>query len=325
MENKKLLKYLLNDLTEIDSILNEHKGNYFDEMEMEFFRNRVKGARKLIQMFIDQEVPEPVSVQKSSEKQIVQEPDKMGSIINAFAPEIEISMTKPTQEPVTKENVITDMLPKPTFEQIVEAVKPKEIVIPDPVVPVQNIEKELKKTIVKETDTELNMPMDQDSKEHVFGKLASAIGNTVEAIAADEDKSEVLKPAVEKTIQASVQKELTLDDEIPNEHNKRLGDSFTKEKSVNDLRSDDVSKLEHKLSNMPLTNLQAAIGINDRFQYVRELFDGKPELYAKTVNDLDEMNNLKDAVSYLQNNFKWKKTDTSLKFVSLIKRRFPNE
>jgi len=123
-----------------------------------------------------------------------------------------------------------------------------------------------------------------------------------------------------------VQQELQMEDEEPVDiHNKRLGDSFLKEKSVNDLMSDDFSKLEYKLSNRPVSSIQSAIGINDRFQYIRELFEGSTDNFVKTVADLDSMNNIKDAVNYLQSNFKWKKNETSLKFVNLIKRRFPNE
>jgi hypothetical protein len=124
----------------------------------------------------------------------------------------------------------------------------------------------------------------------------------------------------------SVQKELELEEDEPVDvHNKRLGDSFLKEKSVNDIRSDDLSKLEHKLSNLPLSSIQSAIGINDRFQYIRELFEGSADNFVKAVAELDSMNDMKEAVDYLQTNFKWKKNEASLKFVNLIKRRFPNE
>ncbi|HSH20260.1 MAG TPA: hypothetical protein VLA03_07390, partial [Draconibacterium sp.] len=108
-------------------------------------------------------------------------------------------------------------------------------------------------------------------------------------------------------------------------HNKRLGDSFLKEKSLNDLMSGDSSKLEHKLSNRPVSSIQSAIGINDRFQYIRELFEGSADNFVKAVSDLDSMEDIKEAVDYLQTNFKWKKNDTSLKFINLIKRRFPHE
>ena len=67
------------------------------------------------------------------------------------------------------------------------------------------------------------------------------------------------------------------------------------------------------------------VGINDRFQYIRELFDGSSDKYTEAVSSLDSMSNINEAVAYLQHNFKWKKNETSLKFVNLIKRRFANE
>jgi hypothetical protein len=101
----------------------------------------------------------------------------------------------------------------------------------------------------------------------------------------------------------------------------RLGDSFLKGKSVNDIITDQ-HKLEFKLSNRPVSSIRAAIGINDRFQYIRELFDNDARKFLNTVEVLDSMNNIKEAVEHLRKNFKWTKTETSLKFVNLVRRRF---
>ncbi len=101
----------------------------------------------------------------------------------------------------------------------------------------------------------------------------------------------------------------------------RLGDSFLKGKSVNDVINEQV-KLEYKLSNRPVSSIQTAIGINDRFQYIRELFDGDSKKFVEAVKTLDSMTNIKEAIDYLRANYKWKKNETSLKFVNLVKRRF---
>lgn len=103
-----------------------------------------------------------------------------------------------------------------------------------------------------------------------------------------------------------------------------LGDSFLKGRSINDILTDQ-NKLEFKLSNRPVESIKTAIGINDRFQYIRELFDGSPEKFADAVQTLDSKQNIKEAVDYLRHNFKWKKSETSLKFVNLVKRRFQND
>lgn len=102
----------------------------------------------------------------------------------------------------------------------------------------------------------------------------------------------------------------------------RLGESFTKEKSVNDAVNLDNTKLEHKLSNRPVSSIQSAIGINDRFQYIRELFDGDADAFSKTVKELDSKADIGDATKYIRENFNWEKNETSLKFVQLVKRRF---
>ncbi len=104
----------------------------------------------------------------------------------------------------------------------------------------------------------------------------------------------------------------------------RLIDSFMKGKSVNDLVTDQ-QKLEFKLSNRPVTSIQKAIGINDRFQFIRELFDNDNEKFLQTVKSLDSMNTMTDALHFLRNHFKWHKSETSLKFLNLVKRRFADE
>lgn len=128
-----------------------------------------------------------------------------------------------------------------------------------------------------------------------------------------------------KEEQVASEKEVELDEPPAENAGKRLGDSFLIEKSVNDLMGDESGKLEHKLSNRPVTSIQSAINLNDRFQYIRELFEGSADTFSKTVEEIDKMENLKEAVNYMQQNFKWKKNEISLKFINLVKRRFPNE
>ena len=161
------------------------------------------------------------------------------------------------------------------------------------------------------------------------GVIVEEIVNYVEETLAEIDneelgsvKSETVKPSVAEF----EHHELTLEDKPEGSNGtKRLGDSFAKDRSLNDLITDDSVKLEHKISNLPVSSMQAAIGINDMFQYIRELFDGNSDFYNETVAKLDSMKDIKEAVVFLQNNYKWKKTEVSLKFVNLLKRRFPNE
>lgn len=282
MENKKLLKYLLKDLSELEEMFTESGKNSFDDLEMEFIQNRVAGAKKLVQMFLEHENIIPAesntdsSFQHKSElHQLDFSNEKTGVWIEEVNTEI---------KSVEKTSEITEKVKAPgivVHESIPEVLK--EVEVPEP-------------EIVKVNEVKIQ-----------------------------EQQVEEVPEQTAKMRPAAVQQELRLDDEEPADiQNKRLGDLFSKEKSVNDLLSDS-SKLENKLSNRPVDNLQSAIGINDRFQYIRELFEGSADNFVKTVAELDSMDDIKDAVDYLQTNFKWKKNETSLKFVNLIKRRFPHE
>ena len=279
MENKKLLKYLLKDLSELDEMFAEKDKNCFDDFEMEFIQNRVAGAKRLVQLFFEHEKEKPAETMFDAPSHQKTELQNL-EILKGKA---KIKVEEKTPEIISEEKISEVIVEEKIHETSIEE-------------KIQVVENEI---------------------------AAPEIAKVPEVVIHEKTLNELQKV---RTHSVAVQQELQMEDEEPVDiHNKRLGDSFSKEKSVNDLMSEDFSKLEHKLSNRPVSSIQSAIGINDRFQYIRELFEGSADNFVKTVADLDSMDDIKDAVNYLQTNFKWKKNETSLKFVNLIKRRFPNE
>jgi len=107
----------------------------------------------------------------------------------------------------------------------------------------------------------------------------------------------------------------------PSAPRKTVAEIFVQEKSLNDLLPPGKT-IDHQLSGTPLASLEAAIGLNDRFQFIRELFSHDPGLFNETVKEIDQLENLPQAVAYLNSHFKWKKNETSMKFAQLVKRRF---
>ncbi len=102
---------------------------------------------------------------------------------------------------------------------------------------------------------------------------------------------------------------------------KTVGENFHIKKSLNDMLEKN-NTLDQKIAHSPIANLQSAIGINDRFLFIREMFNNDAALYSEAVRQIDQCENIKQAVNYLSSNFKIKKTETSLKFVEQIRRRF---
>ncbi len=127
------------------------------------------------------------------------------------------------------------------------------------------------------------------------------------------------KPPVEDLSPRSI--ETSVDKEVPHEK-QILGEKFTAGKSVHDLLMSEKTKNDLKFSNIPIHNLASAIGTNDRFLFTRELFDGNMEQFNETIRQLDTMKTIREAVDFLQEHFQWKKSETSTKFLELVKRRF---
>jgi hypothetical protein len=111
--------------------------------------------------------------------------------------------------------------------------------------------------------------------------------------------------------------------EIPKPENQEktvIGETFQKERSVNDVMSE--KSAESKLTNGPIASLRAAIGLNDRFLFIREIFDNNTEKYNTVIENLDKLETIQQAVEYLKAQLSLQKNETSLKFVELLKRRF---
>ena len=83
--------------------------------------------------------------------------------------------------------------------------------------------------------------------------------------------------------------------------------------------------LSSKWQTTPLSSIVSGIGINDKFLYIRELFNGDNALYSNVIRSLDAANSLEDALNYIRLNFGWDdKNETVQKFVALVQRRHGN-
>ena len=105
-----------------------------------------------------------------------------------------------------------------------------------------------------------------------------------------------------------------------------IADTFGLTERINEqmgsLRDDDnVSDI---IKTKPLTNLADAIGVNDKFLFIRELFSGSPESYNQAISRLDHAASFSDArevlMSYTGGN---KETEVVKQLLDLVKRKFP--
>lgn len=85
------------------------------------------------------------------------------------------------------------------------------------------------------------------------------------------------------------------------------------------------SDVAARIGNKPITDITSAIGINDRFFYIRELFGNNSEEYSKTLSRLNKAASLAEALTILDNSAVSKPgTEAYTSFTELLKRKFPS-
>jgi hypothetical protein len=71
----------------------------------------------------------------------------------------------------------------------------------------------------------------------------------------------------------------------------------------------------------PVSNLMAAIGINDRFTFIRELFNNDTTAFETTMNILNEATNFNDAYNYMIQHHDWDMDSDAVQLLLEIIRR----
>jgi len=79
--------------------------------------------------------------------------------------------------------------------------------------------------------------------------------------------------------------------------------------------------LSSRLQSRPITNLQKSIGLNEKFQFIRDLFHGDSKKYDETIHFLNSVSSRKEANEYLAQ-FGWERKDEPVKrFMELVNRK----
>lgn len=104
-----------------------------------------------------------------------------------------------------------------------------------------------------------------------------------------------------------------------------LGDHVNDDPSLNDNFKSHDNSLANQLSKSAIDDLKSYIGINRKFLYINDLFDGNNDAFNKAVSELNKEQTFQNAFMYLEqlgNDFNWDKSHKSvIKFTEIIERR----
>lgn len=101
----------------------------------------------------------------------------------------------------------------------------------------------------------------------------------------------------------------------------------TKEESLNEKLRVEKIELGNKLQESPIRDLKKAIGINDRYLFINELFRGDETMYERSLKTINGFNILPEAQYWIQRELKVKlgwneQSEAVYHFDQLVKRRF---
>ena len=81
--------------------------------------------------------------------------------------------------------------------------------------------------------------------------------------------------------------------------------------------------IQTSLFGTAVEDIRQAISLGDRFLFQRELFAGNGELMQKTLDEINNLGSLNEAMDYVLANFDWDKESTAVQlFENVLKRRF---
>lgn len=106
--------------------------------------------------------------------------------------------------------------------------------------------------------------------------------------------------------------------------NSTIGESISREiPSVADKIGTTKDSSNILLIGKPVGDINKAIGLNDRFLFQRELFNNSNSAMSQTINQLNELRNYDEAISFLKSNYNWDFEDNTVdSFLKTVQRKF---
>jgi hypothetical protein len=229
---------------------------------------------------------------------------------------------EPVVEPIAEPQVVAE--PEP---EVVPEVTPEPEVVPESEVTPEPEE------VVVAADVAAEPEVDASAERSATGglfdiddipvrtrtgrKMISLYDAPTKSVSAIEESAVVAEEAAEVTDTPVVepvpapQPVVAPQEEAP----QRLGDVIAK--NVTTL-ADKMAEEQPTAAYNRITDIRKAIGLNDKFLMIRDLFDGDAKLYEQTITRLNEFDDLDECMIYIVENFRWNPDSEGAKLLVLL-------
>jgi len=146
-----------------------------------------------------------------------------------------------------------------------------------------------------------------------------------EEVQQSEMPSETKKDTnVQPTVKKNVPEQTSLFGSNNSSGVKTIGEKLGNNKtSINEILAQKNKATDISSRLKPVTDIKSAIGVGDRFLFVRELFAGNSESFDETITHLNSLSSYQEACDHIKEKFNWDNSQsTVISFMNIVKRRY---
>lgn len=197
---------------------------------------------------------------------------------------------------------------------------------------IQQIAEPVKDDLTGMNAEELDFPVEPISVEEVVEEnVMEDTEEVIEPSVVDEEETvnvaeseEIVIESTEKTERTEEFNQITI--KITTEESKKttIADKIISPTvSRNEILAKADQSLSASIAHKKIDDIKQAISIGDRFRFQRELFRGNGEDMNKTLNYINQLATLDEAVTFLQSKYGWDAgNETTVDFYQILKRKF---
>ena len=272
---------------------------------------------------------EPIVEEPIEEEPIVEEPIEEEPIVEEPIEEEPIEEEPIVEEPIEEEPIVEEPIEeKPIEEEPIE----EEPIVEEPIVEEPIVEEPVVEEPVVEEPVVEDTPIE---KKDDFGFILNfePAEETTPSVFTSGDEIEMNIPQVEtqneKTEPNAKEEEIPYEPVIFGNMTEKEDAGFeldTPETLGDKLQQEEDHSLAAKLQHSTVKDLRKAIGINEKFLFVNELFGGSMEKYNKSIENLNDLKTLNGALIYMNElriELQWNSNNEAYKkLLELVHRKY---
>jgi hypothetical protein len=204
--------------------------------------------------------------------------------------------------------------------EFIQLIQPEEVERPVEVINIEPQQPKAQTSVMPEPEPKV-IEFDQPKE-----AVKEVVNETVkEELIPEPEPEPVLEPQPQQESQQESQPIPTPEPHHKPARTEILAEKFQSPSFLNETlaKYQDVTDLSKKMQSQPIKDIFSAINLNDKFLFIKELFNNDAALYQSTIEKLNNAANFNDAVRYLDGNFTWDFSETLVQnFLELVRRRF---